>query len=667
MPFQFHTRGLTRLDRHPGRPSRWQAPEWLTVGLIFLLLLAVFHGIYGRFFPTSQGTMGHDCDLAFASMVDGYIWFAKNGLWEVPWFTPSFCGGQPYFADPQSGYYSVLQWLTFITDPLTATYGTLLLFASVGFFGIYLLARRYFGLALPWAILAAALYFFNGFLPHRMIIGHLGYYGLTLAPWLALALLTPVTSRASTLGFGILAGLIAAYWLQSGLTTLMVPAALSVALILLVYRLRRPWPRDLLPRMSLAVLVSILLSASKLVASLAFYSQFQRTQYLLPGFDNPLTLLLTTLLALFGPSSELTAMAGDHWLVNQQWGLNAHEWAFGFTVVPLLVLFRARVLWRRPEGASTRQGGMTPATTTTPASDDPGCQAASTATITSTSTATPGSSNFHRQGIKLILGLAILAISLLPLAIQFYTPALNAWYKQHPLIGATVAPMRWLIIFLPVIPILTGLLGSRTLARLGQESRAGRLVISFILMIIALNVAEPRRYYFNQEYRPGPLLAAYDRLAAGMAKHHTIRAIGTKAEEAAEGGLDFSGNEIMLAGISQMRCYNPSFGYRLENLPPARLVAGDVLTERDGLLNIRNPACYVFPKENGCQPGDQFRADQRREAEAFVSYRPFAFNKGHAQQLADGITLSALLTLTLFLLVIWPWWTLTKRRSGAGH
>lgn len=60
------------------------------------------------------------------------------------------------------------------------TYWTLLLFASAGFIGTFLLARRSFDLSLPWAILpwailAAALYFFNGFLPHRVIIGHLGY------------------------------------------------------------------------------------------------------------------------------------------------------------------------------------------------------------------------------------------------------------------------------------------------------------------------------------------------------------------------------------------------------------------------------------------------------------------------------------------------------------
>ena len=633
----------------PGqRPSR--SRDWPWALLIFLLLLAVFHGIYGRFFPTSQGTLGHDCGLAFAGMVDGYIWFAKNGLWEVPWFSPSFCGGQPFFADPQSGYYSVLQWLTFITDPLTASYGTLLLFASLGFFGTYLLARRCFALALPWAILAATLYFFNGFLPHRMLIGHMGYHGLTLAPWMALALLTPVASRVSTIGFGLLAGLIAAYWLQSGLTTLMIPAALSVALILLVHRLRQPWPRDLFPRMFLAVLVSIVLSASKLVASLSFYSHFERTQYLLPGFDNPLSLLLTNLLALFGPS-QMAAKAGELGLVNQQWALMPHEWAFGFSLVPLFVLIRARVLLRRRTSAGTHDEEA-PTTTATRSQAE--------------------------KFTKIAVILAILAICLLPLAIQFYTPALNAWYKQHPLIGATVAPMRWLIIYLPVIPIFTSLLGSRLLTCLGQESRANRLVFSFVLMIVVLSFAEPRDYYLEQGYHPDAMLAAYGRLTAGEVQNHQIRAIGTRlgGEETAEFAgpsvegkaaklkpTVLTGNEIMLAGVSQARCYNPSFGYRLEHLPDVKLALGDVLTNQGGNLNIRNPACFVFPEENGCQPGDRFRAEQRDAAEAFVAYRPFLFHKSPAQQLASGITITGLVFSAFFLCILWPWYL--WRKAGA--
>ena len=604
---------------------------------IYSLLLLIYHGIYGRFCPTAQGTLGHDMGLAFASMLDGFIWFAKNGLWEVPWFTPSFCGGQPYFADPQSGYYSLLQWLTFITDPLSATYWTLLLFASAGFFGTYLLARRCFALALPWAILAAALYFFNGFLPHRAIIGHLGYPALTLAPWLALALLTPAATRISTHGLGLLAGLIAAIWLQSGLTTLMLPAALSVALLLLVYRWRQPWSADLLPRMLIAVGISVVLSASKLVASLAFYGRFERTQYLLPGFDNPFALLVTNLLALFGPS-EAAAWFADTWLVNAQWTLFAHEWAFGFTVVPLFVLFRARVLLRRRTGASA---------TTGPGDSNDG--------------STPSDT-----GIKVAVALAILAIALLPLALQFYTPAYNAWLKALPLVGATASPQRWLIVYLPVLPIATALLGSLALARQGQLDRAPRLVFSFILMLIALNVVDPRRYYYEQGYQPATLLAAYERLAAGGAASHRISSIGLATPaDAGEGLANLAGNDVMIAGISQARCYNPSFGYRLESLPPAKLELGEVLAERDGLLNIRNPACFVFPVENDCQPGDQFRADQRAEAEAFVSYAPFPFKKSRAQLLADGVTIGGLVATALFLGVAWPlvaW----RRRRGRG-
>lgn len=622
----------------PTTPADETLKEWLKVLLIFALLLAVFHGIYGRFFPTSLGTLGHDCGLAFAGMVDGYIWFAKNGWWEVPWFTPSFCGGQPLFADPQSGYYSVLQWLTFITDPLTASYSTLLLFAPLGFFGTYLLARRCFALALPWAILAATLYFFNGFLPHRMIIGHMGYHGLTLAPWMALALLIPVASRVSTIGFGILAGLIAAYWLQSGLTTLMVPAALSVGLILLVYRLRQPWPRDLFPRISLAVLVSIVLSASKLVASLSFYSHFERTQYLLPGFDNPLFLLIANLMALFGPS-QVAFIVGYNWLVNSQWTLFPHEWAFGFTLAPLLVLIRARQLARRK------------------ATIEPNARLAMDANAISP---------ISRQK-KVAIYLIISTILFLPLAFQFYTPELNEWYKKLPIIGATAAPVRWLIIYLPIVPIGTVLLASQLMV--GHETRVTKLVAFGIITMLLFTIIEPRWYYKDdQNYNPSDLLTAYVRLRDGGAKTHQIRALGVTSDSKPNDQTPIlSGNELFIAGISQMHCYNPSFGYRLEKLPPADLVVGDVLQERDGKFNIRNPACFVYSEENHCLPGDRFIIDQRGEAEAFTSYQPFPFVKSHRQVTADWVTVGGLVFLFIFLVVVWPLSALMDRLRNSVH
>lgn len=627
------TRLLDRLQRDPG--------ELAYALLAWILLLVVFHGIFGAYFPTPRGTVGHDFGLALAAYTDGFIWFAKNGPWAVPWFTPSFCGGQPFFADPQSGYYSVPQWLAFATDPLSASYLALLLFASLGFFGTYLLARRSFALPVAWAILAGAWYFFNGFLPHRMILGETGYHALSLAPWLALALLAPAAGRAATVGFAILAGAIAGYWLQSGLATLMVPAALSVGLVLLAARLRAPWPRDLALRTGLAIALSAAFSASKLAASLAFYSRFERTQYLLPGFDDPLTLVWTNLLALFG-SSEAAARAADGALVGNQWTVFPHEWAYGFTAVPVAVLLAALALRWWPGRTPVGDGGAPPA---------------------SPRQAVPPPRPVG-AGAAIGLSLAMIAIAAVPLALQFYTPGLNAWYKSLPVIGATAWPMRWLVVYLPIVPIAAAWLGYLALGR--RQDLAPWLVGAAVAATVGLNLAERRQYYADQPYRPANLLAGYARLADGGVASHRIGHVGVLTDPVT--GDVVSGesrNDLVVEGVSQAKCYNPSFGYRLEKLPLGDLALGDVLWERNGTFNIKNPACYVFPRENGCAPGDHFRVDQRAQAEAFVSYRPFPFDRSRGQHAADALTMATLLGSALFLVLVWPWSVWRRARSGA--
>jgi hypothetical protein len=63
----------------------------------------------------------------------------------------------------------------------------------------------------------------------------------------------------------------------------------------------------------------------------------------------------------------------------------------------------------------------------------------------------------------------------------------------------------------------------------------------------------------------------------------------------------------------------------------------------DGTLNLKNPACYQFPRENGCAPGDHFRITQREEAARFLRYESFSFRRSSRQQAADWVTLAALL------------------------
>jgi hypothetical protein len=70
-----------------------------------------------------------------------------------------------------------------------------------------------------------------------------------------------------------------------------------------------------------------------------------------------------------------------------------------------------------------------------------------------------------------------------------------------------------------------------------------------------------------------------------------------------------------------------------------------------GRLNLLNPACFAFPEANHCHPGDRFSATERENAERFVRYRPFPFERPTSQRLADLVNLSALSGLVVFLVL----------------
>jgi hypothetical protein len=91
----------------------------------------------------------------------------------------------------------------------------------------------------------------------------------------------------------------------------------------------------------------------------------------------------------------------------------------------------------------------------------------------------------------------------------------------------------------------------------------------------------------------------------------------------------------MAAGQSQLFCYDPLFGYHLEHFPQGALHPGGVFEQSGAGLNLKNPACYVFPGANQCRPGDAFAATEIDQAARFVSYRPFLWRKPVWARVAD--------------------------------
>ena len=602
------------------QPVSWSSPTPkhadLFVWLAFAALLAAISIIFASFFPLPGGLMGHDYSIAATGWLDGHIWFSNNGL-SVPWFTPSFCAGQPFFPDPQSAYYSLPQFLAIAAGPLVAAHLTLSIMAALMFWGGYLLARKVFATSQLIAVLVGGLLMFNGFLPHRLIIGHMSYHGFGLTPLLALLLLMPLRSRIDQTAAATAAGLVLAYWVQSGFGTLILAGALGVFLLALLHCLRGGSFKNFAARAALAGLVGLALSAAKLTAAFSYLANFPRTFYLLPGADSLPDALAVIAGALFLPS-EWAAGFGMPKITNLQFVLGAHEWAFNFSLAAaLLIVFllvglvRSGRLWIRP---SLRQG---------------------------------------------VLFAALLAGLAWPLAFNYFDPTWNAFLKTVPVINTASTPLRWIIVYIPFLAIGVGLLAQRA----SRKRWGGVAVGACLLATVAQSALEPRDFYEAQGYDSRPVVLAEQLLrSGGFRAGITILGTGAEIKPGAE-TMKLTSNNTFVAGMSQVFCYNPVFGYQLEKFSAVNLTPGPVLAENNGFLNLKNPACYAYPKENNCKPGDLFRANQLEEARKFVAYKPFDFKISSAQRAANLVTKIAL-GLVAWAMFGWVLLTLQSRRKS---
>jgi hypothetical protein len=76
--------------------------------VLFFIIFFVHQFIFQKFFPNNKELLGHDYEYFLPNFMFGKIWFANN-LLSIPWFTPSFCCGIPFYPDPQTMFYSLQQ------------------------------------------------------------------------------------------------------------------------------------------------------------------------------------------------------------------------------------------------------------------------------------------------------------------------------------------------------------------------------------------------------------------------------------------------------------------------------------------------------------------------------------------------------------------------------
>jgi hypothetical protein len=586
-------------SRPAGPSSRSEA------GLVTLLgaaLLLVFGLCLASLLPNRHGFLGHDYALFLPQLLAGFFWSHENGYWQVPWGTPAFCGGVPLFPNPQTPYHSLPQVLTLVADPQQAVFLSVLAFAALGYAGFYLLSRRGLGASLPASVTGAALFMFNGFFFYRMVIGHVTFHGYMLVPWIAFLLMEPPPGEgpawpAQRIARLAAAALLVAYLLFSGMVNGIIPALLAVLALGALHALGRGPLRPFVVGLAVALLWAAAIAAAKLHASLAYLSQFARTDYRLPGFGDLLTQLAVLVRSLFLWPGEVANSAG---MVNVHWILERHEFEYGVSLVPLLLILAvpgmAFVRGRAPAGLrwSPGDGGWWPR--------------------------------------------AVLAgVLVLPLIANLYHPAWNALLKTVPVVQSMSSLVRLYAAYIPVV-IALAVLGMDWLVQAGR--RRNGVAAACVVAAIAQFVAADDAHYQRQQFDPGPLTRSYAAVARSGAPVPAITSLG-------DGRY---GNDALAVGVSPMNCYEPMFGYRLEHLPGDGLSPGPMLADGRVTSRLRNPACYVFPGENGCVPGDPFPPEATTRAQAFITYGEPGWQFPMTQRLCSAIsTVAAALALLALL------------------
>lgn len=586
-----------------------------------MLVVGLHALVYGRYLPFEGRHMGHDYGYYLPNLLAGAYWFHHNGPWSIPWFTPAFCGGVPYYAHPSCGYVSFPQAAAIVAGPIVAVKATLSAFAALGFLGTYLLLRRTFALSLAVALCGATIFAWNGFFTARMMSGHLFFHAQMLVPLSAWWITRPVLAERRIVCIvldALFAGIAFAYAFQAGNFYGLVPAGLSCAAIALFAAVCGGNLRHGAVRLVLACVFALLLCSAKLGAGIAFLQSFPRSGYPLPGASNPLAALVVVIQSSFVfPSVDL----GRYAFVNERWRLDVHEWDFQVTWVAGALI--AAGVWR--QRARWRGLWTVPRTR--------------------------------------VLVIALAGVLCVPIAFNTYAPGWSALLKHIPVVQNSSSLVRWFAAYVPVFAVLAAL----ALERLSSDARQRtRLAVAAAALVMLTHALRDRSFYAQQPYDPTRIVTAFDDLARS-GRVPPIERCSLRLDQDGRPNRRPGVNDGLAEGASPIAAFEPIFGYDLEWFPLGTLHHGAARELIAGRYNVKSPAGYVFPAENGLTPGEHFRVGRTDALSAFLDYRPFPFARSRCQRGLEIVNMAALAGVLALLVAVACAGLVARIRRGVAH
>ena len=582
--------------------------------LLSLIIIFIHQFIFQSLLPNNSSFLGHDYSLVLPNFLFGKIWFDKNFL-SIPWFSPSFCCGVPYFADPQIGYYSFQQVLFIFFSPLVALKISYFIFSLTAFFGTFLLANRSFKLNIYISLIAASLFLFNGFFNYRAIIGHYSFLSYVFIPIYCFTLICSFEvsgGKLKNIFYILISSILFANFIHSGSSSLIIVIILSITLIILIYTYINN-NLKIIYNLFISLFFGLIISSSKINASFAFLSNFPR-EYPPLLFENFVSLLINTGKSLFF-FPDINRFNSDtiNQVTNQ---LQIHEIEFGVSIIPIIIfvlfIFNIKSFLIN---------------------------------------------NFTI--IKFTSCTIALIILIFTISVNLSNNEIGIFFRELPVIKSTWVHFRLTSIYIiPIILMSCILLDKIKLKFIFLKY----LTFIFLLITVFQTQIYEKNFYNKQKYDPKNLVKFYE--DKNRIKNINVKEIIIFLDQNNKPVITKQRNDTFVFNFSPLFCYNPIFGYGLEKLPKNKFsfnkrneissnlinYIGNPKEIKKNQTNFFNPSCFVFPNENGCKPGDFFKEDQMNELENFLNYKNFNFQISKSQSLFNLISLISFLMTISFII-----------------
>ena len=599
--------------------------------LISILVIFVHQYLFQYFL--SSGYFHYDWQSAFSRLIFGKLWFFNNGL-AVPWFAPHVCCGLPFFADPQSEFYSLTQILFNIFQPLSFIQILFFLYSIISFFGFFVLSKKIFNLSTNSSIIGSSLFLFNHYFIFHYLAGHIAWSTFCIIPiffYLGCLSLNHRDDIQKSLFYLILSSLIFSLMIHSGGSRIIVEIILTTYFLTLIHIIRFK-NLKIIFYIFFAVLIGLIISSSKIYSAWVLVSNFPRDMQ--PILFNSFFDFIKVFFDFFFlfPKEE----------INKNIILNSHkvtieELSFNITIVPLIILSIFLGNFRK----------------------------------------------LPKNKVQILTIILLLISMLIIILLGFSNTFLGNIVQKFPIITTDWVVFRMYAPFIIIFCLTSSFMFEKI-----NFKKNKIFTITFISIIIIQNALLDERKLNKILNYPLTNFLSYDINSQNFHKYE-INKIITILDK----NLTYESPKqhyFFLENKSIQFCYFSIYGYNLEQFVPIakdlvfnskttmkiknvkryknlnlkeviNILEGDPYYLEDGSFNFINPACFLNSKENDCDKNYFFKESNKSELVKFLNYKPYEFKQSNIQLFFNYLSLGVFL-ISIFYLLYWMFKSIYKKK-----